>query len=459
MIPLGEVCSSPLFLGDFLSLRRNFWASFNRVVFAFFVSVISIIVFRWSRFYITGNFKLFLFYLLLLGFVSSIILLVIRGSIFSLFIGWEGLGVTSFVLIIFYQNWASFKGGLLTILTNRLGDAILLGRVCYWLSSSSFRHYLRSRRQVIFLIRVISFTKRAQWPFIRWLPAAIAAPTPVSALVHRSTLVTAGIWLVLRVRQLIVLNFNSWFFLGLITLLVASAAALLEKDTKKVVALSTLSQLGLIFISFSLGNLSMCLFHVLSHALAKSNLFLVVGTMLHNRFAQQDSRALRRISRSTILLSALISTSRLVGILFLSGFFSKDQILLGHYVIISSLFRFIVLVVISRATLAYCFKLVKTVCDLNSFCPLWSAKHRKNIILPLFFLRRITVILGFFIFLNFSKLTSSLSRSCRGTIWMLLLLGGLVYKLRESSNKTGLLLFEGFLLQLKAIDLIKAVFL
>jgi len=158
--------------------------------------------------------------------------------------------------------------------------------------------------------------------------------------------------------------------LGLTTLSVASAAALLEKDAKKVVALSTLSQLGLIFISFSLGNLSMCLFHVLSHALAKSNLFLVVGTMLHSRFAQQDSRALRSMSRESLLLSALIRVSRLVGILFLSGFFSKDQILLGHYVILSSLFSFVVLMVISRATLAYCLKLTKAVCNLNSFLPL-----------------------------------------------------------------------------------------
>jgi len=394
----------------------------------------------------------------LLGFVSSMILLVIRGSLFSLFIGWEGLGVTSFILIIFFQNWVSFKGGLLTVLTNRLGDAILLGRVCYWLSSSSFRYYLGSRRQLIFLIRIISFTKRAQWPFIRWLPAAIAAPTPVSALVHRSTLVTAGIWLILRVRQLTMLNFTSWFVLGLTTLSVASAAALLEKDAKKVVALSTLSQFGLIFISFSLGNLSMCLFHVLSHALAKSNLFLVVGTMLHSRFAQQDSRALRSMSRESLLLSALIRVSRLVGILFLSGFFSKDQILLGHYVILSSLFSFVVLMVISRATLAYCLKLTKAVCNLNSFLPLWIVNHSKSRGLPLLVLRTITVILGFFISFNFSKLTTSFSRSCRGAIWALLLLGGLLYKLRESSKKTGKLLFEGFLLQLKAIDLTKSVF-
>jgi len=202
----------------------------------------------------------------------------------------------------------------------------------------------------------------------------------------------------------------------------------------------------------------MCLFHVLSHALAKSNLFLVVGTMLHSRFAQQDSRALRRMSRDYTLLSALIRVSRLVGILFLSGFFSKDQILLGHYVILSSLFSFIILIIISRATLAYCLKLIKVVCNLNSFCPLWIVNHSKNRLLPLLSLRTITVILGFFISLNFSKLTTYFSRSCRGAIWAFLLFGGLLYKLRERSKKTGKLLFKGFLLQLRAIDLTKIVF-
>jgi len=114
--------------------------------------------------------------------------------------------------------------------------------------------------------------------------------------------------------------------------------------------------------------------------------------------------------------------------------------------------------VISRATLAYCLKLTKAVCDLNSFFPLWIVNHSKNRLLPLLSLRTITVILGLFISFNFSKLTTCFSRSCRGAIWALLLLGGLLYKLRESSKKTGKLLFEGFLLQLKVIDLTKSIF-
>jgi len=128
------------------------------------------------------------------------------------------------------------------------------------------------------------------------LPAAIAAPTPVSSLVHSSTLVTAGVWLLIRFGQTPSLRLNLWLIIGILTLFVARAAALTEVDAKKVVALSTLRQLGLIIVSLTLGNVVLCLFHVLTHALAKANLFIVVGNTLHDRFAQQDSRQLSNIS-------------------------------------------------------------------------------------------------------------------------------------------------------------------
>jgi len=154
------------------------------------------------------------------------------------------------------------------------------------------------------------------------------------------------------------INFKMWFILGFTTLAVARTAALLERDAKKVVALSTLSQLGLMFVSLSIGNIFLCLFHVLTHALAKSNLFIVVGSSLHRRFAQQDSRSLNDITIMFLSLSAIVRISSLAGLVFISGFFSKEQILAKHYLLIPRVLSLVALFVISRFTLSYCVKLI-----------------------------------------------------------------------------------------------------
>ena len=199
---------------------------------------------------------------------------------------------------------------------------------------------MKSSRQVSYdvgvyagiLFFVVSLTKSAQWPFISWLPAAIAAPTPVSALVHRSTLVTAGVWLIIRFGQTLAMFSHICFVLGLTTLSVAGLAAMLETDSKKVVALSTLSQLGLMVFSLSLGNVILCFFHVVTHALSKANLFLVVGGLLYSHFSQQDSRFIS--SGGISFISALSGTIRIVGLsgfVFSSGFYSKELVLYRHY--------------------------------------------------------------------------------------------------------------------------------
>jgi len=457
LFPFGVIKASSFFLTDFLPLRADFILYSFRVVFLFFILIISCMVFLWRWFYIRRPYKKLFFYFSLLGFVLSIFLLVSRNSLFSLFLGWEGLGVTSFILIIFYQNWSRTKGGLLTLLTNRLGDALLIVRTCYWLIASSFRFFWGASRMLVVLVRVVSFTKRAQWPFIRWLPAAMAAPTPVRALVHRSTLVTAGIWLIITLGQAVLLNFKGWLILGLVTLFVASSAALVETDAKKVVALSTLSQLGLIFISLSVGRVRMCLLHVLTHALAKSNLFLVVGTILHNRFAQQDSRSLRSLRVWFVELRAVVSMSSLVGILFISGFFSKEQILLGHFIILNRISSLLILLIISSLTFAYCFKLILSLCGTRTLSSIWSPLSWFPLLFPVLALSIRTVFGGYLILTNFVGMYSPLSRSLIGAYWVLLALGGAIFRLSNLSSEGRAKLFNGFYLQLKAIEELKSL--
>jgi len=327
--------------------------------------------------------------------------LVIRRDFFSVFLGWEGLGVTSFLLIIYYQNWRRFRGGLLTLLTNRLGDGLLLLSFAYWISLS-FPLLLQGGRIILFLIFLLTaLTKSAQVPFTSWLPAAIAAPTPVRALVHSSTLVTAGIWLIIRFRQLLESTALFWLILGSVTIILARLAALLEVDGKKVVALSTLSQLGLIFVSLALGNWLICLFHLLMHAFAKANLFLMVGNLLHARFSQQDSRYLSSglMEVGTVLIS-LVRVFRLRGVVFFRGFFSKDRILFREFSLItSSLIPFIIVGVITL-TIVYCIKLIFSFVRLQTASPVFPMEENPTARVPSLILVRLRTVLGFWFFLN-----------------------------------------------------------
>ena len=411
------------------------------------VVLISLIVFNWAGSYISSRFKPTIFFISLIIFVRSILLLIIRERFIMLFLGWEGLGVSSFLLIMFYQNWIRIKGSLLTLLTNRLGDAVFMLVLCYWLSI--YRRSIKTieRIYVLILILVVSSTKSAQWPFINWLPAAIAAPTPVRALVHRSTLVTAGVWLMIRFSQSIVLIRTIWLLLGITTLLVASLTALTEKDAKKVVALSTLRQLGMIFMSLSLGNYIICLFHILIHALAKANLFIVVGELLHKRFAQQDIRYLVQGGlNKTLFLSKLISVVRLTGLVFSSGFFSKEQIITRQYSEITRVLSWMLLVLVSGLTIAYCYNLLLNLSLINLNRNVLSSFQRKLSTISLFVLSRITVILGWIFNFNFS-VYRLLSRSFYGWYWSLILSGIILIKINALS-----VIRVGFYRQNKMVD-------
>lgn len=200
-------------------------------------------------------------------------------------------------------------------------------------------------------------TKRAQVPFSAWLPAAMAAPTPVSALVHSSTLVTAGVYLLIRHRFILrKVSFLKFLLLvGAITILIAGAGAIQELDIKKVVALSTLSQLGLIIITLGIGLPLLRFFHLLAHAYFKAMLFICAGALIHSIKDYQD---IRTIGRGVIFLPFTIrifsvANLSLCGIPFMAGFYSKDLIL--EMIIISpfNVFMFFVASVATFLTVAY----------------------------------------------------------------------------------------------------------
>jgi len=416
------------------------------------VCLIALSVFIWGIFYIRGNKIPVFFFVLLTSFVISILLLILSESYLAVFLGWEGLGITSFLLIVFYQNWVRLRGGLITLLTNRLGDRVLLIRFSYWLSLRLLSSIYQKGTILAFLLfLLVTLTKRAQVPFTRWLPAAIAAPTPVRALVHSSTLVTAGIWLLVRFSQMRVQLSWILLMLGRVTLLLASIAALIEVDGKKVVALSTLRQLGLMFMAISLGNRLICLFHLLIHAFAKANLFLMVGNFLHIRFSQQDYRQLSSgVERGTIFMIIFVSVLRLRGVVFSRGFFSKDSILIREFNLIRSFLSWMILVRIISLTLAYCLKLIFSLTLIEGFHLLVHKTYNPIILYPSTLLVIFSIYLGHFIFNNIEYLMV-FSQRTSGSYWSYLIIAIIILVVRFKISP----LFWGrwFILQVKLVKI------
>jgi len=312
-----------------------------RLTFLGFVIIISSIVIVYSTSYIKDEVHFVRFIWLVYLFVLSIVLLIIRPNIVRILLGWDGLGLVSYCLVIYYHNVKSANAGILTILSNRIGDVAILLCISWIFNYGGWNFYYLPylfRREelkvVIFLVLVAALTRRAQIPFSAWLPAAIAAPTPVSSLVHSSTLVTAGVYLLIRFRELLGVRFIL-LVISIITIIISGVNANLEIDLKKVIALSTLRQLGVIIITISIGLVEIAFFHLLRHALFKSLLFLCAGVFIHRIGDTQDIRDLggvRKIFPVTSFYFLGCSLS-LCGFPYLSGFYSKDVILETYFIL------------------------------------------------------------------------------------------------------------------------------
>nr|YP_009561701.1 NADH dehydrogenase subunit 5 [Hydrillodes lentalis]QAT19941.1 NADH dehydrogenase subunit 5 [Hydrillodes lentalis] len=309
------------------------------LLFMMFVFLISSVVIYYSKSYMSSELNLSRFIILVLLFVSSMMLLIISPNIISILLGWDGLGLVSYLLVIYYQNLKSYNAGMLTALSNRIGDVLILMVISWMMNYGSWNYifYLElmnndfEMKMISSMIIMAAMTKSAQIPFSSWLPAAMAAPTPVSALVHSSTLVTAGVYLLIRFNLLLVDTFFLKILLLLsgLTMFMAGISANYEFDLKKIIALSTLSQLGLMMSILSMGLPNLAFFHLLTHAMFKALLFMCAGVIIHMMNDMQDIRFMGGITVYIPLTSLCmnISNMALCGIPFLAGFYSKDLIL------------------------------------------------------------------------------------------------------------------------------------
>nr|YP_010003168.1 NADH dehydrogenase subunit 5 [Thaumetopoea pityocampa]QAV59283.1 NADH dehydrogenase subunit 5 [Thaumetopoea pityocampa] len=309
------------------------------LLFMMFVMLISSVVIYYSKSYMSSELNLFRFIILVLLFVFSMLLLIISPNMISILLGWDGLGLVSYCLVIYYQNLKSYNAGMLTALSNRIGDVLILMVIAWMLNYGSWNYifYLDlmkidfTMKMVASMIIFAAMTKSAQIPFSSWLPAAMAAPTPVSALVHSSTLVTAGIYLLIRFNSLLidVFFFKLLLLLSGLTMFMAGISANYEFDMKKIIALSTLSQLGLMMSILSMGMPILAFFHLLTHAMFKALLFMCAGVIIHLMSDIQDIRYMGGIVYYIPMTSLCMNVANmaLCGIPFLAGFYSKDMIL------------------------------------------------------------------------------------------------------------------------------------
>jgi NADH-quinone oxidoreductase subunit L len=312
-----------------------------------FVTGIGSLIHLYSISYMHDDENMHKFFAYLNLFVFFMITLVIGSNLLVMFIGWEGVGLCSYLLIGFWhKNQAYNDAAKKAFIMNRIGDLgfligmFILATMFSTLNYSELKHAVASGDVNTALLGVAALClfigatgKSAQLPLYTWLPDAMAGPTPVSALIHAATMVTAGIFMITRMNFVFDLTpeiQNIIAIVGAATALVAASIGLLQNDIKKVLAYSTVSQLGLMFLALGLGAYNVAVFHVITHAFFKACLFLGSGSVIHGLHGEQDMRKMGGLRKAMPItyITMLISTLAISGIFPFAGFWSKDEILM-----------------------------------------------------------------------------------------------------------------------------------
>jgi NADH-quinone oxidoreductase subunit L len=309
-------------------------------------------------------------------FLFSMLILVLGGNLLMTFIGWEGVGLCSFLLIGFWNKNEAFNAAAKkAFVMNRIGDLgflvgifLILYRfgTCQYTELTAALSAVQTLNDPYLVWAGICFFigamgKSAQLPLFTWLPDAMAGPTPVSALIHAATMVTSGIYLVIRMNALYatipdVQEFILW--IGMATALIGALIGTSQNDIKKVLAYSTVSQLGFMFVALGVGAYTAALFHVITHAFFKALLFLGAGSVIHGLHEEQDIRNMGGLKKLLPItyITFFIANLAIAGIPPFSGFFSKDEILAHTFA--SNKVAYVILAIIAGITAFYMFRLL-----------------------------------------------------------------------------------------------------
>ena len=346
-----------IFLDKFKPLKFELfeWFPDPQIVFEFYldglsgvmmvlISTLSLVIQLFSTSYMSKDEKYTKYFEYFNFFVFSMLLLVMSGNFLVMFFGWELVGLSSYLLISFWsEKKSASKAGNKAFILNRIGDfGFLIGLMMilnYFETFnflSIFENTLKTRPEnldlMILFLLLGAFGKSAQFPLFSWLPDAMEGPTPASALIHAATMVTAGVFMLVRISPL--LQFSeigsiTIISLGLLTALISAFAAINQDDIKKVLAYSTISQLGFMFIAIGAGAYVAAIFHLVTHAFFKALLFLGAGAVIHEMHHEQNIYKMGGLRKKMPVTAAMmgIGTLAISGIPPLAGFWSKDEIL------------------------------------------------------------------------------------------------------------------------------------
>ena len=338
-----------------ISLKTYTWFSDPEIKFEFLLDGLSgtmmvlvtglgLVIQIFSTSYMSGDPRYVKYFVYFNFFVFSMLLLVMSANFLVMFFGWELVGLSSYLLISFWSNKKkAAKAGSKAFVLNRIGDfgfLIALMMILNIFGTFSFKNIFEATlikqpenlHLIVIFLMIGAFGKSAQFPLFSWLPDAMEGPTPASALIHAATMVTAGVFMMVRISPLLQFSEIASILIistGLLTALISAFAAINQDDIKKVLAYSTISQLGFMFIAIGAGAYVAAIFHLVTHAFFKALLFLGAGAVIHEMHHEQNIHKMGGLKKKMPMTAAMmgIGTLAISGIPPLAGFWSKDEIL------------------------------------------------------------------------------------------------------------------------------------